>query len=171
MVLSQLVDALNNLSGEDVRNILFLLALAAVAIIAMKQMTVNEGVDDDMEASVQELDMTLQEQMAKDNNVLFSEDFEKQLDFSKLDLTMFADIDLNSFFPTQMAAIRDQHYNGSWEEYYNAMKKEERSIEASIVDKCIKFEDLNKKDIGLVGHKLDVMLQLINEYPSPVGAN
>jgi hypothetical protein len=42
----------------------------------------------------------------------FSNDFNKQLDFSQLDLTMFSDLDPIDFYPEQIAAIRDQHFGG-----------------------------------------------------------
>lgn len=64
MVLGQLADALNNLSGEDVRNILFVVALAAVALIALKHMANSEGLDADM-LNQDELDQAIQEQAAE----------------------------------------------------------------------------------------------------------
>lgn len=89
----------------------------------------------------------------------FSNDFIKQLDFTRLDLTMFADADVENIFPEQLAAIRDQNYDGSWKEFYRDLVDEGQDEEADIVVKCIKFEELNKKDIGLVGHKLEYIFQ------------
>lgn len=62
MVLGQLVDALNNLSADDVRNILFVVAIAAVALIVLKQMSNAEGLGDENAAYPDELDAALTEQ-------------------------------------------------------------------------------------------------------------
>jgi hypothetical protein len=96
----------------------------------------------------------------------FSKRFNKQLEFDMLDLTMFADIDIYSFSPEQLAAIRDQHFNGSWASFKKSLIVEEKVYEADIVDRCIKFEKLNKKDIGLVGHKLSYILELVQSNDS-----
>ena len=93
----------------------------------------------------------------------FSKIFINQLDFSTLDLSMFGGIDLNKFYPEQFAALRDQQYNGSWEKLLKAMEEEERFEDAEIVVRCKEFEKINNKDIGLVGHKLNYMLNLLNE--------
>lgn len=92
----------------------------------------------------------------------FTKQFINQLDFSRLDLTMFNGIDLGHFYPEQFAAIRDQHYGGSWDKFYNAMRSEKRFNEAEVIKKCHKFEQINKKDIGLVGHKLTYVLSMLN---------
>ena len=63
MVLGQLVNALNNLSGEDVRNIFFVVALAVVAVITMKHMGNSEGLGSMMDQD--ELDHALQNQVAE----------------------------------------------------------------------------------------------------------
>jgi len=93
----------------------------------------------------------------------FSELFSKQLDFSRLDLTMFGEIDLDRFYPEQLAAVRDQHYGGSWKRFREALEEEQRFEEADVVAKCYEFERINKKDIGLVGHKLGYMLNMLDE--------
>ena len=93
----------------------------------------------------------------------FSQLFIEQLDFSRLDLTMFADLDVDAFYPEQLAAIRDQHYGGSWEKFFKAMQEEQRFEEAEVVEKCHEFEKINGKDIGLVGHKLNYMLNMLEE--------
>jgi hypothetical protein len=76
---------------------------------------------------------------------------------------MFADIDIEGFFPEQIAAIRDQHYNGSWEDFYEDLLKKEKELEADVVRRCVKFEKTNDKDIGLVGHKLSYIVQMLDE--------
>jgi hypothetical protein len=91
----------------------------------------------------------------------FAEDFTKQLDFSRLDLSMFSDADIEGFYPEHVAAVKDQHYNGSWDIFYNAMVEEGRSEDADLIQKCVMFELLNTKDMGLIGHKLGYMLHAL----------
>jgi hypothetical protein len=93
----------------------------------------------------------------------FSILFLKQLDFNLLDLSMFEGVDLNVFYPEQLAAVRDQHYGGSWEVFKKAMQMEQRLEEVEIIQKCQEFEGINKKDIGLVGHKLNYILNMLDE--------
>ena len=92
----------------------------------------------------------------------FAEDFNRQLDFSLLDLTMFKDVDPYGFYPEQLAAIRDQLFNGSWALFKKSLIAEKRKMEADIIEKCKKFEKINKKDIGLIGHKLASMVEMIS---------
>lgn len=98
----------------------------------------------------------------------FSDDFNKQLDFSQLDLTMFVDMDPIDFYPEQIAAIRDQHFGGSWRDFKEALLAENKEAELEVVDRCVEFEKLNKKDIGLVGHKLNYIINLLGETNSEV---
>jgi hypothetical protein len=93
----------------------------------------------------------------------FYQNFSEQLDFSKLDLTMFGGIDLQLFNPEQLAAVRDQHYMGSWDTFYQEMKDSDREEEATVIEKCREFEKINNKDIGFVGHKLSSMLNMLDE--------
>lgn len=93
----------------------------------------------------------------------FAELFGKQLDFSQLDLSMFVDMDIDGFFPEQIAAIRDQHYNGSWEDFYEDLLEKDKELEADVVRRCVKFEKTNAKDIGLVGHKLNYIVQMLDD--------
>lgn len=69
MVLGQIIDAVNNLTGDDMRNILFALALAAVALMVAKQMMNSEGLDDDvsLDSEMAELDESIQKQMAAES--------------------------------------------------------------------------------------------------------
>jgi len=90
----------------------------------------------------------------------FSKEFSRQLDFSQLDLTMFSDLDIK-FHPEQLAAIRDQHYSGSWKMFHDNMVSESRSEEADLINRCVKFEQANEKDLGFVGYKLSNMLDMI----------
>jgi hypothetical protein len=94
---------------------------------------------------------------------VFASDFSQQLDFSTLDISMFGEMELEGFYPEHLAALRDQHYDGSWEEFYRAMVSEEREDEAEIVRRCKEFEETNAKDIGLVGHKLGYMLHMLDQ--------
>jgi hypothetical protein len=97
----------------------------------------------------------------------FSQEFERQLDFSRLDLSMFNNLSVNSInveiYPEQLAALRDQLYNGSWKDFGDAMKREGKGDMADIAIRCMKFEKQNKKDIGLIGHKLGFMLSMLGE--------
>ncbi|MFA5048441.1 MAG: hypothetical protein WC516_05470 [Patescibacteria group bacterium] len=95
---------------------------------------------------------------------IFATNFNEQFNFDKLDLTMFTGIDLYDFYPEQIAAIRDQHFNGSWSAFKKSLLAENKEIEAEMIERCKKFEKVNKKDIGLVGHKL--MVELINGISS-----
>jgi len=88
----------------------------------------------------------------------FSEDLFKQSDFTYLDLTMFKDIDVSEIFPEQLAIIRDQNYNGSWQDFYHDLIDGGKKEEADIISRCIQFETNNNKDIGLVGNKLEYTL-------------
>jgi hypothetical protein len=90
----------------------------------------------------------------------FAQEFSKQLDFSQLDLTMFSN--MGKFYPEQFAAIRDQHYGGSWKMFHDNMVMENRNDEAKIVECCVRFEEINQKDIGLIGHKLSYILDIVN---------
>jgi hypothetical protein len=95
----------------------------------------------------------------------FANDFTQQLDFSQLDISMFHKIGLSGFYPEHLAAVRDQNYNGSWKEFYEAMVSEDREDEAEIVQRCMEFEEINSKDMGLVGHKLGFMLHMLEQVP------
>jgi hypothetical protein len=86
----------------------------------------------------------------------FAESFSDQLDFSKLDLSMFKGVVVGDV--ERVAAIRDQNYEGSWENLYNSIKKIGLDDAAEIIVILKKFEDVNGKDIGYVGHKLNYML-------------
>ncbi len=95
--------------------------------------------------------------------VEFSNKFEDQLNFSSLDLSMFVGMDIEEFSPEQIAAVRDQNYGGSWESFYKDLVKKGKDLEADVINCCIKFEKINNKDIGLVGHQLSYLIQLIDD--------
>lgn len=94
---------------------------------------------------------------------LFIEQLNNQLNFSSIDLSMFGDVDLNNFYPEEMAALRDQHYEASWDLFKERLLKDENFANADLVDKCKEFENVNKKDIGLVGFQLRKLISLIND--------
>jgi hypothetical protein len=96
---------------------------------------------------------------------LFSKEFQKQLDFSMLDVSMFTNVNLDDFSPQNLVAIKDQVYDGDWDKYYQDMIDENRSEDAELIQKCMVFEETNKKDIGLVGHKLSYMLHMLDQFP------
>jgi len=96
---------------------------------------------------------------------IFADSFSKQLDFTILDLSMFGGIDLTGFYPEHLAALKDQHHNGSWEEFHDTMILEEREDEADMIRCCMEFEKINAKDVGFVGHKLGYMLHMLEQVP------
>lgn len=91
----------------------------------------------------------------------FHEDFMRQMDFSRLDVSMFNGS--VPFDPSLLASVRDQHYGGSWDAFKKDMMDEERPAEAEIVDRCQRFETVNSKDIGLVGQQLEHTLAMLEE--------
>ena len=96
----------------------------------------------------------------------FIESFRKQVNFDIVDLSMFSNIDMKKYYSEQMAATRDQYFNGSWEQYYDSLVDGNKLEEAEMVEKCVKFEEANEKDIGFVGYKLDNMLRMLSEMKS-----
>lgn len=91
----------------------------------------------------------------------FFEYFTCQLDFSNVDVSMFSGIDLENFRSTEILAVRDQHHNGSWEDFIKYLEKKNKLDEIEVLNKCMIFEVKNKKDLSLVGHKLDDTLHNI----------
>jgi len=96
-----------------------------------------------------------------ENVKLFVDSFNKQLDFTNIDISMFTEIDIDDFYPEQIAAVRDQQYDGSWNKFKKDLLKNGKDLEIDVIKKCIKFEKINKKDIGLVGHKLNYIIHLM----------
>lgn len=96
----------------------------------------------------------------------FMQDFKQQLDFDRLDLSMFEGVDAEDVYPERLAAMRDQNYGGSWQGLYDALIAEGKSDEADIVARCVRFEQINGKDVGLVGHRLDYILQTFGKLPA-----
>jgi len=96
----------------------------------------------------------------------FSAEFARQLDFSKLDVSMFGDLDPAALDLSFIAAVRDQQYNGDWDRFLRAMRDTDRQEEAHVIERCRVFENTNGKDIGLVGGKLLDLLAILSEAPS-----
>jgi hypothetical protein len=90
---------------------------------------------------------------------VFSQDFLKQLDFSTLDISMFEGVEVGDV--EKVAAIRDQYYNGSWEHFYDVMKNGGFDEAAEITLRLKRFEEVNNKNIGLIGHKLNYVLDTL----------
>ena len=110
--------------------------------------------------------------MCLDDIDAFLKYFTNQLDFSKIDLSMFGGLDLQQFNPSEIAAVKDQHFNGSWVEFKTAMLLENKMETASVVEKCMAFEKQNNKDLGLVAHKLDQTLFMIeNQHQDKTNVN
>jgi len=91
----------------------------------------------------------------------FSADFERQLDFRTIDISMFAGMDPTALDLSLIAAVRDQQYGGNWEAFQIAMRNSGRKDEALVVGKCREFEEVNRKDIGLVGNQLRNTLETV----------
>lgn len=89
----------------------------------------------------------------------FLETFTKQLNFTVLDVSMFGGVDFDYLDFSQLAAMRDQNFGGSWLRFRDALVKMGQGTE--FIDKCAIFEKENDKDLGLVGHKLKTTLREI----------
>lgn len=87
---------------------------------------------------------------------VFAQDFLKQLDFSTLDISMFEGVEVGDV--EKIAAIRDQYYNGSWDNFYKILKNTGHEEAAEVTLRLKKFEEMNNKNIGLIGHKLNCFL-------------
>ena len=96
----------------------------------------------------------------------FDKELKRQNDFSVVDLSMFTDLDLEYFDPQIFSSIRDETYNGSWDLFYDDMIKNENNASAQIIVKCVQFEEVNDKDIALVGNQLDQALSIVEEILS-----
>jgi hypothetical protein len=87
----------------------------------------------------------------------FIEYFSNQINFSNVDISMFTDIDPNYFYPDQLATIRDQNYQGSWNGFIKDIENN-TEYDTQLIKKCIDFEKINNKDLGFVGLKLSSLL-------------
>ena len=101
----------------------------------------------------------------------FSKEFLKQLNFDHLDISMFEPEDVDVLFPEQLATLRDQQYEGSWEKMYEELERFKQYDDAELIKKCMEFEIKNNKDLGFVGYKLNYFLELIAEKENKVEAN
>lgn len=93
----------------------------------------------------------------------FSADFARQLDFSTLDVSMFEGLDPVDLDLSLIAAVRDQQFGGNWEAFQRAMKEDGRDEEVQVIERCQMFEQINGKDIGLVGNKLLDTLAMVSD--------
>jgi hypothetical protein len=87
----------------------------------------------------------------------FSCDLLRQLDFSNIDMSMFDGVDVGDV--EKIASLRDQYYEGSWDKLKEAFFEYESTDE--IIETLIKFEKANGKDLGLIGHKVNLLLDTI----------
>ena len=92
----------------------------------------------------------------------FSCVFLKQLDFSNIDMSMFEDIEVGDV--EKVAALRDQYYGGSWDKLQEAFVDYKETLE--IIDALKEFESRNNKDLGLIGHKVNYLLDTIDAEKS-----
>jgi hypothetical protein len=93
----------------------------------------------------------------------FQKDLQRQLDFSKLDLTIFQGVDTSLFYAEHFSAVVNQYYSGDWNSYLNDMISQGRDMEAQFIEICMAVEQQCNVDIGLVGHAL-------NEYLDQIGS-
>lgn len=90
----------------------------------------------------------------------FIDFFSNQINFSNIDISMFSDLDLNYFYPEQLATIRDQNYNGSWNDFIKDIE-DNSEFDTEVIKKCVEFEQVNNKDLGFVAIKLiDLLMSL-----------
>lgn len=94
-----------------------------------------------------------------DDMSVFMSSLQNQLNFNSLDVSMFGGLDFDYLDFSQLAAMRDQNFGGSWLRFRDALVKMDQRTE--VIDKCALFEKENDKDLGLVGHKLKVTLREI----------
>jgi hypothetical protein len=91
--------------------------------------------------------------------VSFSEVFISQLDFSNLDLSMFDGCLVGDV--EKIISLKDQYYGGSWQELEEDLLEGGQEEVVKMVVALQKFEKVNKKDLGLVSHKLEHILDLL----------
>jgi len=94
----------------------------------------------------------------------FKSYLETQLNFDKLDLSMFNDIITYDVFLTELASVKDQHYDGCWDAFKASMIDSGKLDEAKILGVCKKFEEVNKKDLALIGYKVEDLLTAYYEH-------
>ena len=99
----------------------------------------------------------------------FAEDFARQLNFHNLDISMFEGLAYAEFDPQYLAILRDQNYNGSWAAFQKDMTRHGRMEEAEVVDRCRKFEEVNDKDMALIGSKLRYEMAMLSEMEADGG--
>lgn len=85
-----------------------------------------------------------------------------------LDLSMFESADWSVFDPYTYIVERDKHYNGSWEQYVETLKKsldkKEKLAELLYVEMCKSFEDKNDIPIDLACDSIvDEIMEHIND--------
>jgi len=95
---------------------------------------------------------------------IFLSEFRRQLDFSTIDLSMFDGIVMGDV--EKVAAVRDQVYRGSWKDFIEALSLEGYNEAADVAFRLEKFEQVNNKDLGYVGFKLNLLLDSLFEEQS-----
>jgi hypothetical protein len=98
------------------------------------------------------------------------------MDCSVLDLSMFMDGDrIDNLNFGALLHLRDTRFGGSWDIFKMAMKKgggEDARIVISHIDKCIKFEKVNKRKLSDVYHEVkDELTTLFEELDDEVTYN
>jgi len=87
---------------------------------------------------------------------MFVESFNRQLDFSTLDLSMLDGVFIGDV--EKIAAVRDQHYDGSWDQLRDSLEEDGFPDAAEVAMRLKQFEEVNNKDIGFIGFKLNYVL-------------
>jgi hypothetical protein len=92
-------------------------------------------------------------------------DISGQFNFENVDLSMCVGIDLNTFVPEYLTAIKDQYFNGSWPLFLDDLKTKGNINQADVVKKLILFEEKNNKNLsicsGLLYKTLDNLERLM----------
>jgi hypothetical protein len=102
----------------------------------------------------------------------FANEFARQLDFTVIDVSMFVNINPDILDFSYIAAVRDQKYGGNWNRFLKALNKTGNEEDVDIVKRCKEFEEINKRDIGLVGSKVLDLLAIMDSSSSiKIGKN
>lgn len=96
----------------------------------------------------------------------FAQDLNSHMDFSNVDLSMFDNVDPDTLGDIErLSTIRDQNYGGSWDVFHEVLSTEGLDDVAEMVFRLKQFEEINNKDVGFVGLKLNYFLATLCQVP------
>ena len=84
----------------------------------------------------------------------------KQMDFNKIDVSMFSDFDVDKINFDSIANQRDNKYNGSWENFMIDLKNTGNTVSVDLLEKCIEFEEKNNTDLGIITGQIADLLAM-----------